>query len=331
VTTPPPPRHGGATLPQRLARAWQPARSASLLAQPLQPFLTDRAILTAMASQPHAAHGRAARPAPSQSTAALHPTPAPQPFPAVDDGLVARETRFEIIDGKLHETVPADPPHATANCQLAYVLQASVRVGFRAAVDMLTRVNRTSEFAPDASVFPAEADPETGGRRLELMAFEVLDSQRPAGARRKARLLTARGVERVFAIDLVEQRVLAWERGRWRPLPEDGQIDEPRCMIRALPVRALLDATAADNAAASALLAKGNIVLEQHTQAAQRSARADGVREGKAEGLRAAIETACELLDIELSALRREQLQELDGQAIEALLATLRRERRWPG
>jgi hypothetical protein len=279
-----------------------------------------------MASQPHAAHGRAARPAPSQSTAALHPTPAPQPFPAVDDGLVARETRFEIIDGKLHETVPADPPHAIANCQLAYVLQASVRVGFRAAVDMLTRVNRTSEFAPDASVFPAEADPETGGRRLELMAFEVLDSQRPAGARRKARLLTARGVERVFAIDLVEQRVLAWERGRWMPLPEDGQIDEPRCLIRPLPVRALLDATAADNAAASALLAKGNLVL----QAAQKSARAEGLREGKAEGVRAAIETVCELLDIELSAPRRAQLQGFDSEALEELLETLRRERHWP-
>jgi hypothetical protein len=200
-------------------------------------------------------------------------------------------------------------------------------------------------------VFPAEPDPETGGRRLELMAFEVLDSQRPAGARRKARLLTARGVERVFAIDLVEQRVLAWERGRWRPLPADGVIDEPRCLIRALPVRALLDATAADNAAASALLAKGNIVL----QAAQRSARAEGVREGKAEGLRegkteglregkteglregkaeglrAAIEIACELLELELSASRRERLQRLDGQALEALLAALRGERRWPG
>jgi hypothetical protein len=312
-----------------------------------------------MASQPHAAHGRSARTPRAERAHSPLPTPAPQPFPAVDDGLVARETRFEIIDGKLHETVPADPPHATANCQLAYVLQASVREGFRAAVDMLTRVNRTSEFAPDASVFPAEPDPDTGGRRLELMAFEVLDSQRPAGARRKARLLTARGVERVFAIDLVEQRVLAWERGRWRPLPADGVIDEPRCLIRPLPVRALLDATAADNAAASALLAKGNIVL----QAAQRSARAEGVREGKAEGLRegkteglregkteglregkteglregkaeglrAAIEIACELLELELSASRRERLKRLERGELEALLATLRRERRWPG
>ena len=50
------------------------------------------------------------------------------------------------------------------NSRLAYVLGASVRPGYRCAVDLLTRANRFRDVAPDASVVEAERDEETGGR-----------------------------------------------------------------------------------------------------------------------------------------------------------------------
>lgn len=67
---------------------------------------------------------------------------------------------------------------------------------------MLTRTSRQSDFAPDASVFPEERDPVTGGRKLEELAFEVASTQRLANATRKARGLAARGVRRVFCLHL---------------------------------------------------------------------------------------------------------------------------------
>lgn len=52
--------------------------------------------------------------------------------------------------------------------------------------------------------------------------------------------------------------------------------------------------------------------------------------EGLARGVRMAIEVACDLLGIKITAKRRAKLDALDLPALEALLAHLRRERRWP-
>src|SRR5688572_11201864 len=76
-------------------------------------------------------------------------------LPAIDEHIVSADTRAEIIDGRLHFAPPADEPHATAHIDLAYLLRAHVAPGYRGAVDMLTRTSHTSDFAPDASVYPA--------------------------------------------------------------------------------------------------------------------------------------------------------------------------------
>jgi hypothetical protein len=44
-----------------------------------------------------------------------------------------------------------------------------------------------------------------------------------------------------------------------------------------------------------------------------------------------AIESACELLGIELTPARQKRLSGLDGVGLAGLLAALKRERRWPG
>src|SRR6185436_18018507 len=97
------------------------------------------------------------------SSDATHATP---DVPPVDERLVAPDTPYEIIDGELIYVPPADPPHGMRHAKLAALVEAHAADDFIVAVDMLTRTSKTSDFAPDVSVFPAARDPETGGRQL---------------------------------------------------------------------------------------------------------------------------------------------------------------------
>jgi hypothetical protein len=151
---------------------------------------------------------------------------------------------------------------------------------------MLTRTSETNDFAPDVSVFPKERNPETGGRRLEELAFEVASTQSLSDAGHKAKKLVERGVRRVFAIDVERGRAVEWskELDAWRTLPSDATIEDP-ALAATLPVEALVSAAKADDALARALLAKRNAVLT----AALASERREGQTEGKVEALLAVL------------------------------------------
>ena len=237
------------------------------------------------------------------------------------------ETRAEILQGELLWSLPADAPHATKHLDLAYVLAAHVASGYRGAIDMLTRTSLNDDFAPDASVFPADPDPQTGGRRLEELVFEITSEQALAVPTRKARQLVARGVRRVFAILVKQNRVLEWDRPTdgWSPLVGRAEITD-RCLVRPLSIRALLEATEQDNEVARALLTKGNVVLAEHI--AQERQR--GHEAGQEEGLREAICTACKLLLIPLSEEKQSALNTMSKAALVTLLGHLRTERKWP-
>jgi hypothetical protein len=142
---------------------------------------------------------------------------------------------------------------------------------------MLTRTSHTSDFAPDASVFPHGKDRETGGRKLEELAFEIVSKQRVSRVNRTARLLRERGVRRVFAIDVKKERALEWSTttNSWQILPSSGVIED-RALVRPLPIEALVTATVTDDAVALALLAKENRVLVDEIQ----RHREDGERVG---------------------------------------------------
>jgi len=180
-------------------------------------------------------------------------------FPSVDDRLVADGARAEILRGKLIMVPPAREPHGTTHLTLAYLLAGHVARGFVGAVDMLTRTSNESDFAPDASIFPAARDPRSGGRQLEHLAFEISDRQPLGVPTKKARELARRGVRRVFCIVLRQRRVLEWSRGTdaWSPLHLDGVIDDP-CFATPLPVRALLETGEADAAVVAALDARNH-------------------------------------------------------------------------
>ena len=243
----------------------------------------------------------------------------------VDEHFVREGSRMEALQGRVLVTPPAEEPHGQCHAKLAYLLEAHVTSEYRVAVDMLTRTGRTSDFAPDASVYPAARHPETGGRRLEELAFEIVAEQWIGIPSEKARELSRRGVRRIFAIVLKSSRVMEWsqETDGFAVVANQSSIQEG-CFVRPLPVKALLDATAADTAVIQALSARGALAQIEH------DARVEGRREGRAEGLRTAIEALAGILEIPLSAARRERLAGADELSLEAILGSLRRERRWP-
>ncbi len=200
--------------------------------------------------------------------------------PAVDERLVMPECDHEIVDGQVFAVSPAHEPHGSRHSKLSAILEAFVAPGFNAACDMLTRTSRFDDFAPDASIYPLARDPATGGRQLEQLAFEVVSTESLAHAGRKAALLVARGVRRVFAIDVERQRGLEWSVSTdgWEILGPDAAIDDPALVIP-LRVHDLVAAAHADDAVARALLAKQNPVLVATIEAERADAMHDAARD----------------------------------------------------
>ena len=209
---------------------------------------------------------------------------------AVDARLVMPGTRYEILDGHLLFKPPADEPHGTVHLDLAAVLRAHVTSEYRGAVDMLTRTKEVGDHAPDASIYPKDRDPVTGGRRLEELAFEIMSEQSLSVPTGKARDYIERGVRRVFCIDVGKLRVLEWSRGKvgWEELSRDASISDA-CFVRPLSVRALVDAAVVDDTVAEGLLAKKNRVIEEAIAKGETRGESRGKTQGelqaKAQGL----------------------------------------------
>jgi len=213
--------------------------------------------------------------------------PANTATPAVDERLVASESRYEIADGNLVYVPPADEPHGSRHSKVAALLEAHTSADFDVAVGMLTRTSETSDQAPDVTVFPRARDPRTGGRRLEELAFEVISTESLGHAADKAADLASRGVRRIFAIDVVRIRAFEWSRELegWTLLDPGGAIEDPTLAVP-LPIEPLVRAIKADDAIAKALRAKRHPELLAE--------RAEGRAEGFDEGLERGIERGIE-------------------------------------
>jgi Uma2 family endonuclease len=225
--------------------------------------------------QPEPPHGRGRRRGPDS-----------MPAPAVDERLVMPESRFEVIDGEVFYVAPCDEPHGTVHASLSAILKAHAAPGYQTAVDMLTRTAQKGDMAPDASVFPLARDARTGGRQIEALAFEVVSTESLPHAATKARRLLARGVRRVFAIDVERRAALEWSQRMdgWEILSKNGSIADVT-LVRPMAVAALVDATLADGEVAAALLAKKEPVLMN----ALAEAAAEAARQAKAEAVLAVL------------------------------------------
>jgi hypothetical protein len=227
-------------------------------------------------------------------------------FPRIDDHLVEPEvTRDEIVGGRRVVASPANPPHATQQTRLDYVLQAHVAPGYQAATDLLTRHDEESDFASDTCFFKDGVDPATGARYLEEIVFEVVSEQNERLVTEKAQRMHRRGVRRIFALWVKTRKVCEWspESDRWRLLEAGTQIEDP-CLVRPLTVAALLDLPKADSAVVEALAAKGSPAILERDAAA----KAEGLLEGKADGLAESILTVLEARGIPASEAQREEI-----------------------
>jgi len=212
--------------------------------------------------------------------------PAAAGFPDVDDHLDPPEiTRLERIGGRVMEASPAEVPHAIRHGELDYLLRGTVAEGYRSASDLKTRFDEESDFASDGAVLREGVDPKTGKRHLEELAFEVVSEQRAGVPREKAARMHRRGVRRIFAVFVKEGRVGEWSSSDedWRMLDPSESIED-RCLVEPLPVAALLEAAAADDTVASALVAKDNPVIREIRDRSRAEGKAEGKEEGEALG-----------------------------------------------
>jgi hypothetical protein len=192
-------------------------------------------------------------------------------------------------------------------------------MAFEAAADLLTRTSKVDDIAPDVSVYPDAPHPETGDRQLEQLAFEIVSTQSLGRAALKAAKLTARGVRRVFAIDVERPRVLEWSAalGTWHELDAAGHIADPALEVP-LPIEAMIHAAKADDAVARALVARHNPVIEAVRAEDRAVSKAEGKIEGKVEGKIEALIAFLTARDIELdSATRGRILGERDPQRLD--------------
>jgi Putative restriction endonuclease len=232
------------------------------------------------------------------------------PFPRLDDHLVEPEvTRNEIIGGVRTVAMPAEPPHATQQSELDYLLRAHAAPGYRVAVELLTRHDQDSDFATDVCVFKDGLDPATGHRYLEEIAFEVVSEQSERLVKEKAVRMHRRGVRRIFTILVKGHRVCEWspESQTWQPLEPAGHIADP-CLVAPLAVRALLDAAAGDNAVVEALAAKGNPALRRREAEAEAKGEARGRAEGQAERAADDVLKVLEARSIAVSPAQRQEI-----------------------
>ncbi|HSK00349.1 MAG TPA: Uma2 family endonuclease, partial [Kofleriaceae bacterium] len=127
-------------------------------------------------------------------------------LPEVDERLAEPETRFEVEDGRWVYVAPADEPHGEGHATVGALVKSHHADGYSIAIDMLTRTSRTDDIAPDVSVYPSARNPRSGARQLEELAFEVVSAQSLAHVGQRAAKLVARGVRRVFALDVKRMR-----------------------------------------------------------------------------------------------------------------------------
>ena len=222
-------------------------------------------------------------------------------LPDIDHRLAPPETPYEVHGGELVHVPPADEPHATRHSKISALVEAHAGMEFDVASDMLTRLTEVDDRAPDVSVFPVARDPETSGRQIEQLAFEVVSTESIGRAGIKAAQLVARGVRRVFAIDVERSRALEWSAalGTWSVLDPAGQIEDPALDVP-LAIDDLVHAAKADDPVARALIAKHNPVIE--------AVRAQDHANGKAEGMAEAVLAVLALRTLSLDDTARERI-----------------------
>jgi hypothetical protein len=142
---------------------------------------------------------------------------------AVDDHMANPGSGFEVDDLIAVSFVRSSHEH------LARLLEAHAVPELQVGIRLLTRASRVDDLAPTAILYPRAADPYSGGRQLEHLAFEVVSPDSPSYAGHKAAKLLACGVRRIFTIDAERGQVIQWTRalGTGVPFLVGSSIEDP--------------------------------------------------------------------------------------------------------
>lgn len=272
-------------------------------------------------------------PAAAGSSAAMqlpaeHATRAPS---YIDEHLVEPETRQEIVRGHRIHAAPALAEHGDEHTEVTTVVRLHAAPGYTVSTDLLTRAGPRSDFATDTCVRRSGINPQTGSRYLEELAFEVVNEQSMRYMVERAQDLTACGVRRLLAIFVKKGEICEWSAkdDRWVSLDLDSSLADPT-LVRPFPLRALLNAAAADDAVVDALVAKNNPRLAQREREREERGLEQGFEQGRKQELVTAIETLCRVLEIQLGPNERAQMSTLDPVGLKSLLGGIEKERRWP-
>jgi hypothetical protein len=231
------------------------------------------------------------------------PERSPAAWPHVSDYAVEPESGQELFDGEVREALPAGPKHGSQHHRIECVIGAYLAPGYDAAIDLLTRQAVPHNFASDTSIRKLGTDPATGDRYLEELAFEIKSTQSTENLEKRARIMAARGVRRIFSIpvrgdeagsEIIAGPVAEWMAAeeRWRTYRDDEVIADP-CLFEPLAVRALLDAVEAEAAVVTAYVHKQHPVVVEYGneryRAGEEKGRREGVKEGEERGVRESI------------------------------------------
>ena len=218
--------------------------------------------------------------APGAATYSLSaPGRASTPLPAIDDNFLDEGCGHEVVDGQVYDLAPANEDHGFEHFDLPGLLRTCLAPEYHGAVDMLTRPKAKSNHAPDVSIVARARDEKTGGRRVEELIFEVIDTESLTHVSSKTRALIARGVRRAFLVDVNDRSIHEWSRDDdgWRRLDDGASITDP-CFVVPIPARALVDDLLSEDTVARSLLQKNNPVLAAEFQRLRADARVDGLQ-----------------------------------------------------
>jgi hypothetical protein len=209
---------------------------------------------------------------------------------APDDRLARPDVgRFgeEVVNGERRLCMGAAAEHADPQNRLNVLVGVCLAKGYVASTELLTRVEKGSDFATDVCVRRSGVDPATGGRYLEEISFEVANTQtREDLENERVPKLLACGVRRIIAILIPEGDVLEWsvKAGEWKGLAPGDEIRDP-VFVQPLEVTAILDAAAVDQLVSKAQFAKKEPYLMGEIKKIGDKERAKGRVKGRTEGL----------------------------------------------
>ena len=235
--------------------------------------------------------------------------------------------RYELDNGHPVYCAPAGGSHATPNLIGAaavatdpMVKEAGVDTGFAPRPHVLR--------APDVAIGNVPNEPGWVEGAPEL-AIEYADvGQDEVELERKIRDLLAAGTKFLWVVRLTgPRRVEVHERGKAVRVVHPGALlTAPGVLQNPVLVEALYDRDAANRATLTNLLQRQGY---EDLEAVLAAGRDQGHAEGEAKGLRAAVQSLCRVLSIPLTTERETALERMTASELDALRASIERDRRW--